>query len=40
MIQRIQSAFLFLSALCLSVIFMFPVVEFNVRDTPLPMYVT
>lgn len=40
MIQRIQSAFLFLAALCLSVIFMFPVVELNVRDTPLPMYVT
>lgn len=40
MIQRIQSAFLFLAALCLSVIFMFPVVEFNVRATPLPMYVT
>ncbi len=40
MIQRIQSAFLFLAALCLSVIFMFPVVEFNVRNTALPMYVT
>ncbi len=40
MIQRIQSAFLFLAALCLSVIFMFPVVVFNIRDTPLPMYVT
>ena len=40
MIQRIQSAFLFLAALCLSVIFMFPVVVFNMRDTTLPMYVT
>ncbi|MDE6647222.1 MAG: DUF4293 family protein [Prevotella sp.] len=40
MIQRIQSAFLFLAALCLSVIFMFPVVEFNVRNAALPMSVT
>lgn len=40
MIQRIQSVFLFLASLCLAVIFMVPVVEFNVRDTPLPMYVT
>lgn len=40
MIQRIQSAFLFLAALCLSLVFMVPVVEFSVRDTTLPMYVT